>query len=243
MDKRHRHQIDNVNPEKRKRYIRGMFDSITPSYDRVNRVLSLGIDAGWRKNLVRAAGPLKHKKTLDICCGSGAVSALLHQEGARVTGLDFSQNMLKKGLEKGWIPGDAAAADACAMPFEDGVFDAAFIAFGIRNIPDLDPFMDEAGRVLKPGGKLAILELSRPKNKIAAFFHSLYLKKIVPLAGGMISGEKSAYDYLAGTISTFMDPETLMRMFKEKKFTDRGVFPQTLGATFVMVCEKTKGDR
>ncbi|VEN74199.1 Demethylmenaquinone methyltransferase [Candidatus Desulfarcum epimagneticum] len=242
MDKRHLYEMDNATPGSRKRYIRSMFDSITVSYDRVNRVLSLGIDTRWRKSLVRAAGPLKDRQALDICCGSGAVSALLHREGARAAGLDFSRNMLKKGLEKGRLPGGAAAADACAMPFGDAVFDAAFIAFGIRNIPDLAPFMDEALRVLKPGGKLAILELSRPQNKIAAFFHSLYLEKIVPRIGGMISGKKSAYDYLAGTIATFIDPKTLQKMLEEKKFANCRVFPQTLGATFVLVCEKTKED-
>ena len=233
-----KYEIDNDNAQDKKRFIRNMFDSITGPYDLLNRVLSMGIDVGWRRNMIKIAGPLKDKKALDICCGTGDVSALLHKKGADVTSLDFSENMLRLGLKKQAIQGAPIAADASKMPFAPSSFDAATIAFGIRNVPDMDCFMDEAARVLKPGGRLVILELTRPANRLIYFFHSIYLQKIMPFVGGMISGKKSAYDYLAGTISTFVDPKTLQKMLEEKTFENVAIFPQTFGVATLIVCQR-----
>ncbi len=238
MENYNSYKIDNRNAEKKKRFIKKLFDSITGPYDILNRLLSMGIDVVWRKKMIKISGPLKNKKTLDICCGTGDVSLMLHKNGAKTFSVDFSENMLKRGLEKKAIKGFPIASDACRMPFKRDSFDMATIAFGIRNIPDIDNFIGEANRTLKPGGKLVILELSMPGKKIVKFFYSFYLKKAVPFLGGIISGKKSAYNYLAGTISTFIGPQTLVKMLEQKKFKGAKIFPQTFGVATIIICEK-----
>jgi len=232
------YEADSINAEEKKLFIRKLFDSITGSYDLLNRLLSMGIDVGWRKKMTGISGPLKNKKAADICCGTGDISLMLHKKGADTVSVDFSKNMLKRGVKKKSIRGLPIKADACKMPFKDASFDIAATAFGIRNIPDIGNFIDETNRMLKPGGKLLILELSRPKKKAVRFFYRFYLKNVIPLLGGIISGRKSAYNYLAGTVSTFIDPETLAKMLEEKKFTDLKVFPQTFGIATITICRK-----
>ena len=235
-----RYEIDNDNAQDKKRFIRNLFDSISGPYDLLNRALSMGVDQGWRRGLIRLAGPLKGKKALDICCGTGDVSALLHKKGARVASLDFSENMLRLGVKKRAIKGCAIGGDASRLPLKSSSVDVASIAFGIRNIPDIGGFMDEAMRVLTPGGRLVILELTRPKNRAVHFFYSIYLQKIIPFVGGMVSGKKSAYDYLAGTISTFIDAGALAKMLEQNGFKHMAIFPRTFGVATLMVCEKAR---
>ena len=169
------YEINNSDPSDKKRYIRTMFDSIVPTYDLLNRVLSGGIDNFWRKDLVRMLDGAVSKRTLDICCGTGDLTRQLVKGGAELFSLDFSFNMLKKGVEKGWLSGENISADAGKLPFKNESFDFLTIAFGIRNIPDVDIFLSESLRTLKPGGRLLILELTRPDNAFVRFFYNLYL--------------------------------------------------------------------
>jgi demethylmenaquinone methyltransferase/2-methoxy-6-polyprenyl-1,4-benzoquinol methylase len=230
------YRVDNENPEKKKRVIRGMFDSIVPTYDLLNRLLSGGIDRIWRKRLVRMAGDVKGKPVLDLCCGTGDLSRLFMKEGASLVSLDFSLEMLRRGREKKWLPESLVAADASRLPFVSGTFHRQSIAFGIRNIPDVDRFLSETRRTLGPGGELLILELTRPTSLPVRILYNVYLKYILPLAGGIISGKPKAYRYLAGTISTFLDPENIARRARNAGFSEARVRPLTLGVATIIQC-------
>ena len=213
-----RYEIDNESPQEKKRFIQSMFSSIVPSYDRLNRILSMGIDLAWRRSAVRSLGDIADKKVLDLCCGTGDLSKSLSKKGAAVVSLDFCRPMIIKGMERGAIRGSAVVADACLLPFKDGSFDMLTIAFGIRNIPDLGNFIRETKRVLKENGKLLILELTRPENRLMARMHRLYLKRVLPAVGFMVSGRLTAYRYLSKTVRTFIAPETLEERFAEHGF-------------------------
>lgn len=232
------YEVNNVDPADKKRYIRGMFDSIVPTYDFLNRFLSGGIDNFWRRDLVRLAGDLKEKNVLDICCGTGDLTRQLISKGADVYSLDFSFNMLKKGTDKGWLSGVNIQADAGKLPFIGESFDLITIAFGIRNIPDVDVFLSETFRVLAPDGKLFILELTRPENRAVRFFYNLYLTKILPFVGGLFSGEKEAYKYLSGSISTFLDKKELISRINSAGFKEVKYKKKTLGAAAIYICCK-----
>ncbi len=208
-----RYEIDNESPEEKKRFIRAMFSSIVPAYDRLNRILSMGIDIAWRRSAVRALGDISGKTLLDLCCGTGDLSKALSRKGARVVSLDFCPAMIEKGIARGAIRGDAVVADASCLPFKDNAFDMLTIAFGIRNIPDLDNFIRETARVLKEDGTLLILELTRPQRRLMARLHHLYLKRVLPVVGWMVSGRLTAYRYLSKTVQTFIDPEMLEARF------------------------------
>ncbi len=234
------YEINNKTPEEKKRFIQDLFDSIVPTYDLLNHVLSMGTDVLWRRNIFRHINNVRDKKAIDLCCGTGDLSLLLHKKGADVVSLDFSMNMLQRGIRKKALKGDPVSADAGLIPFKDNTFSAATIAFGIRNIPDIDNFIKDVFRVLSPGGQLAILELVRPENKIVRVFYSFYLHKLLPFIGGMISGEKTAYNYLSKTIATFIDQPELKRMLKQYGFDSVTFYPQTFGVATIIVCEKGK---
>ena len=234
----YQYKIDNHNPEKKKRFIQELFDSIVPTYDLLNHVLSGGTDLLWRRNMFKHLDRVHNKNAIDLCCGTGDVSRLLYQKGAKVVSLDFSINMLKRGISKKALKGGAVSADACHIPFQDNTFSAATIAFGIRNIPDIDHFITEVFRVLAPGGQLAILELVRPQNRLIRRLYSYYLNTVLPFIGGIISGRKSAYNYLSKTIATFIDQPDLQKMLKRYGFIHITAHPQTLGIATIITCEK-----
>lgn len=240
MTKGYRYEIDNVNPQGKKRSIRGMFDSIVPTYDLLNHVLSLSIDTRWRKNIFRYIAANGTKRALDLCCGTGDLSLLMRKNNFNTISLDFSLNMLERGRKKGAIPDGAVAGDVSRLPFKDGMFSVATIAFGIRNVPDIDIFLDEVRRVLSPGGSLVILELFRPEGCIMRKIHSIYLGVILPFIGGLVSGKGEAYRYLAGTISTFIHPDDLARLLALHGFVRTAYHPQTWNIAGIFVSETAK---
>jgi len=231
-----KYEINNTDPSEKKRYIRSMFDSIVPTYDFLNRVLSCGIDNSWRKDLVRLIDGSADKKTLDICCGTGDLTRHLVKRGGKVYSLDFSFNMIATGVARGWLTGTNISADAGRLPFKNRSFDFITIAFGIRNIPDVDVFLSESLRVLKPGGRLFILELTRPDNLAVRFFYNLYLTKILPFIGGTLSGKREAYRYLAGSISTFLDRDTLIERVQHAGFSSVDYKTKTAGVATIYIC-------
>ena len=232
------YKIDNINPEEKKRFIRKLFDSIVPTYDLLNHVLSFGTDLLWRRNIFKHLKSVNNAHTIDLCCGTGDVSLLMSKRGAKVVSLDFSMNMLKKGIRKKAIKGRPVSADACHIPFRDNTFSVATIAFGIRNIPDINYFIKEVFRVLTPGGRLAILELVRPENRVIRTLYLFYLNTVLPFIGGVISGRKSAYNYLSKTIATFIDQPDLQKMLQRYGFIHITGHPQTLGIATIIICEK-----
>lgn len=233
-----KYQINNSDPVEKKRYIRSMFDSIVPTYDLLNRVLSGGIDNFWRRDVVRMIDRSPGTMVLDVCCGTGDLTRQIAKTGCEIYSLDFSFNMLKRGVEKGWLSGYNISGDAGRLPVKDSSFNYLTIAFGIRNIPDIDMFLSESLRVLKPGGKLLILELTRPDNRLVRFFYDMYLTKVLPIVGGLLSGKREAYSYLAGTISTFLDRDTLIGRIGDAGFKSVGYRGETSGIATIYICEK-----
>ena len=233
---------DDLPVEGNKTIIRNMFDSIVPTYDLLNRMLSMGIDRGWRKSLVAMAGDSEGRVILDLCCGTGDLSKLFLSEKSKLVSLDFSLSMLHKGRAKGWLGKGVIGADVCRLPFRGESFDCLAIAFGIRNIPDIPVFMQESERVLKKGGTLLILELTRPSNRVVSFFYRFYLTRLLPVIGGIISGKGQAYRYLSRTVATFMDTEHLTSLLGKHGFVQVRVTKKTFGIASILVCRKPLED-
>ena len=190
--------------------VRAMFDRITPAYDRMNRLMSLGMDGSWRSLAVRASGVAPGDAALDVCCGTGDLAIELLDAVStrgRVVGLDFSQAMLdaagRKSTQVEWVRGDALA-----LPFRDGEFAAATIGFGMRNLSDPLRGFAELGRVVRPGGHVVCLELTDPPAW-AAPFARLWTDRAVPVLGRLVARETDAYRYLPASVHRFPSADEL----------------------------------
>jgi demethylmenaquinone methyltransferase / 2-methoxy-6-polyprenyl-1,4-benzoquinol methylase len=185
--------------------VRTMFDRISPVYDAMNRTMTMGLDQRWRR-VTAAAVVQPGDRVLDACCGTGDLALAALEAGGRVTGLDFSERMLERARQKSaeveWVQGDALA-----LPFEDGAFDAATVGFGVRNLDDLARGLAELRRVLRRGGRVGILEITRPRGLLAPFYR-LWFDGLVPLLGKVLPGG-SAYTYLPASVRRFPGPEEL----------------------------------
>jgi demethylmenaquinone methyltransferase / 2-methoxy-6-polyprenyl-1,4-benzoquinol methylase len=191
-----------------------MFDRIAPVYDAMNRAMTLGLDRKWRR-LTAEAVVTPGALVLDACCGTGDLALADARAGGRVTGVDFSGEMLaraeRKAPEFDWVQ-----ADAAALPFPDASFDAVTVGFGIRNLADLEGGLRELARVLVPGGKLGCLEITRPRGVLRPFFR-LWFDGLVPVAGKVLPGG-AAYSYLPASVRRFPGPEDLARAMEGAGF-------------------------
>ncbi|HEX3454701.1 MAG TPA: ubiquinone/menaquinone biosynthesis methyltransferase [Gaiellaceae bacterium] len=183
-----------------------MFDRIAPVYDVMNRVMTAGLDQRWRRETVKAV-VRPGDRVLDGCCGTGDLAvAALEAGAAEVTGLDFSPRMLERARAKQhsvtWLEGDLMA-----MPFPDDRFDSATVGFGVRNVTDLSVALGELARVVKPGGRVGILEITTPTGFLAPFYR-LWFDRIVPLLGKVLKGG-AAYTYLPASVRRFPGPDDL----------------------------------
>jgi len=197
--------------------VRSMFDRIAPVYDAMNRVMTMGLDVRWRR---LAAEAVVHRgdRVLDAACGTGDLAVADMRAGAgRVTGLDFSEAMLERARRKRtdveWIRGDLLA-----LPFADGTFDAATVGFGVRNVADLPLALHELRRVLRRGGRLAILEITQPRGILRPFYR-LWFERVVPLLGRALPGG-AAYTYLPASVQRFPRAEELARLLEEAGFAE-----------------------
>jgi demethylmenaquinone methyltransferase/2-methoxy-6-polyprenyl-1,4-benzoquinol methylase len=186
--------------------VRRMFDRIAPVYDAMNRVMTAGLDRRWRAATV-AQAVRPGDRVLDACCGTGDLAVAALRAGAgEVVGLDFSEAMLERARAKEpgveWIRGDVLR-----LPFEDESFDAATVGFGIRNVEDLAAGLRELRRVLRPGGRLGVLEITTPRGVLAPFYR-LWFDRVVPLLGRVLPGG-AAYTYLPASVRRFPTPEAL----------------------------------
>ncbi|MBO7279444.1 MAG: bifunctional demethylmenaquinone methyltransferase/2-methoxy-6-polyprenyl-1,4-benzoquinol methylase UbiE [Bacteroidales bacterium] len=231
----------------KKEGIRKLFDNIAPDYDRLNHILSLNIDKGWRKKAVRElADENRPLKVLDVACGTADFTIEIARtlvNGSQVLGVDISEGMLAIGREKIRQTGlDAAlsVADCEALPYEAGTFDRISVGFGVRNFEHLELGLQEMHRVLVPGGKLVILELSVPKNAFIRWCYKLYFLKVLPAIGGMISGDRGAYEYLPASVLKFPAPERFIGMIKEAGFETVEHTPLTLGICRMYVGKKAR---
>lgn len=205
----------------RKEGIRKLFDNIAPDYDRLNHILSLNIDKGWRRKAVRKiADENRTLKVLDVACGTADFTIEIAQKlspGSVVTGVDISEGMMaigKEKIRKAGISAELYVADCEALPYEDNTFDRISVGFGVRNFEHLEVGLKEMYRTLKPEGKLVILELSVPSNPLIRWFYKLYFLKILPAVGGRISGNRGAYEYLPASVLRFPAPQRFIQMMK-----------------------------
>jgi demethylmenaquinone methyltransferase/2-methoxy-6-polyprenyl-1,4-benzoquinol methylase len=186
--------------------VRAMFDRIAPIYDRMNRLMTAGLDRSWREATARQVVRLGDT-VLDAACGTGDLAlADLCAGAARVVGVDFSERMLERARRKSsaveWVRGDL-----CRLPFPDRTFQAVTIGFGLRNVPEPQSTLTELRRVLAPGGRVGILEITRPRGVLVPFFR-IWFDALVPLAGKLLRGG-SAYSYLPASVRRFPTPEEL----------------------------------
>ena len=209
----------------KKEGIRKLFDNIAGKYDRLNHILSLNIDKSWRRKAVKEiADTAEPLNILDEACGTCDFTIEIVKgapQGSKVTGIDLSEGMLQIGREKcrkEGITAELQTGDCEAMPYDEGTFDRIGVAFGVRNFENLSKGLTEMLRVLKPGGKLVILELSIPRNPIIRWGYKLYFLKILPAIGGCVSGNRSAYEYLPSSVLRFPAPEKFMEMMQEAGF-------------------------
>jgi demethylmenaquinone methyltransferase/2-methoxy-6-polyprenyl-1,4-benzoquinol methylase len=193
-----------------------MFDRIAPVYDAMNRTMTAGLDRRWRRI---TAETVVHPgdAVLDACCGTGDLAIACARAGGRVTGVDFSERMLERARRKApeleWIEGDLLA-----LPFADESFDAATVGFGVRNVEDLDRALLELRRVLRPGGRLGILEITRPGGVLGPFYR-VWFDRVVPLLGKLLPGG-SAYTYLPASVKRFPGPDALAELIASAGFRD-----------------------
>jgi demethylmenaquinone methyltransferase/2-methoxy-6-polyprenyl-1,4-benzoquinol methylase len=191
--------------------VQAMFDRIAGVYDVMNRVMTAGLDARWRQRAADLAGAGPATKVLDVACGTGDLALACRARGAEVTGLDFSPEMLVRAREKSaeveWVEGSALE-----LPFGDAAFDAATVGFGARNFADLDRGLAEMARVVRPGGRVVVLEITTPQRPPLSTFFGLWFDRVVP-ALGRVAGDPDAYSYLPNSVKRFPGPEELaMRM-------------------------------
>ncbi|MGE3108257.1 MAG: bifunctional demethylmenaquinone methyltransferase/2-methoxy-6-polyprenyl-1,4-benzoquinol methylase UbiE [Phycisphaerales bacterium] len=209
--------------------VQRMFAAIARRYDLNNRVHSLWLDQSWRRFAVRRAAPTPTDHALDVACGTGDLTQALARGGAaRVTGLDFTQEMLDFAAIKHarLAPGlreriTYIRGDAQALPFPDASFDIVTIAFGIRNVADPARAMGEFRRVLRPGGRLVILEFGSPRLAPVRWFNDLYCKRIMPVTATLISRDRSgAYKYLPKSVESFMSRDDMTSLMRRHHFAD-----------------------
>ncbi|WKW46676.1 bifunctional demethylmenaquinone methyltransferase/2-methoxy-6-polyprenyl-1,4-benzoquinol methylase UbiE [Myroides sp. JBRI-B21084] len=240
---------EQINPYKdsnlgKKQQVEQMFDTISGNYDSLNRMISLGTDQGWRRNVLKMVSSTNPESILDIATGTGDLAILLAKSNAkRIVGLDLSAGMLEVGKAKikalnlqqtiEMIQGDSEN-----LPFQDNTFDAITVAFGVRNFENLEKGLSEIARVLKPNGIFVILETSVPTKFPFKQGYNFYMKTLMPLIGKMFSKDKKAYEYLSESAQNFPYGEQLNAILRKVGFKNVKHNPQTMGVATIYSASK-----
>lgn len=211
----------------KKEKIKSLFDNIAPDYDKLNHILSLNIDKAWRRKAVHEIVDVKETlNVLDVACGTGDFTIEIARKlssGSSITGIDLSEGMMAVGREKVSAAGVDVAleyGDCEALVYDDNTFDRVSVGFGVRNFEHLSVGLKEMCRVLKPAGKLVILELSVPSNPLIRWCYRLYFLNILPAIGGFVSGNKGAYRYLPASVLNFPAPDKFIAMMSDAGFRE-----------------------
>jgi demethylmenaquinone methyltransferase/2-methoxy-6-polyprenyl-1,4-benzoquinol methylase len=243
--------VANLAPDKAPDRIAGMFDAIAPRYDLLNHLLSAGIDKRWRARMIASLQLTGRETLIDVCTGTADV-ALEARRGARaggsgvaarVLGVDFAGAMLALGLRKVLDAGEQrhialVRGDAMRIPAPDGIADVATVAFGVRNVATTDVACRELARILRPGGRLAILEFSVPRIPGLAALYRFYFSQVLPRIGRAISGHSGAYSYLPASVGAFPPPEEFVTLLRHSGFTDVRAVPLTFGIVYLYAAVK-----
>lgn len=240
---------DQINPYKdsnlgKKQQVEQMFDTISGNYDSLNRMISLGTDQGWRRNVLKMVSDTNPESILDIATGTGDLAILLSKSNAkRIVGLDLSAGMLDVGKEKVKALGlqnkiEMIQGDSENLPFQDNTFDAITVAFGVRNFETLEKGLSEILRVLKPNGIFVILETSVPTKFPFKQGYNFYMKTFMPLMGKMFSKDQKAYKYLSESAKNFPYGEKLNGILQKVGFKNVKHNPQTMGVATIYSASK-----
>jgi demethylmenaquinone methyltransferase / 2-methoxy-6-polyprenyl-1,4-benzoquinol methylase len=224
----------------KKTEVKRIFDSIASRYDFLNHLLSFGVDKYWRKKALKLSGINSDSILLDIACGTGDVAIEAHKMGVtNIFGADFSHNMLKLFNKKSdWIIGRNIQMVAEKIPLKTGSVTNITVAFGVRNFYDIQEGFNSFYDVLKPGGNAAIIEFKMPENPAFKFLYKFYFKKILPVIGGIISGDKEAYTYLPRSVEEFDEKINLPELLKKSGFGKIESYSLTFGIVQVIIASK-----
>jgi demethylmenaquinone methyltransferase / 2-methoxy-6-polyprenyl-1,4-benzoquinol methylase len=236
-----------IDPHKvadKQRRVRDMFTAIAPSYDLNNRLHSFGRDQAWRRRVARLANPGPDEIVVDVACGTGDLTLALHDERTarhpratgRTIGIDYTFAMLPRSGRKTRPGVDYLQGDAQSLPLPNASADVMTIAFGIRNVQSPAAAVAEFRRVLRPGGRVIILEFSQPENRIIRWCNDLYCRRIMPITATLISGDRSgAYKYLPSSVATFLSREQTIDLLQTGGFVDVAAHPMTFGVCVAYV--------
>jgi demethylmenaquinone methyltransferase / 2-methoxy-6-polyprenyl-1,4-benzoquinol methylase len=216
--------------EAKYRAVRGLFDTISPRYDMVNRVMTFGMDVGWRRRAVRELRLPGRARVLDLACGTGDLCRELSRRGYRPVGLDFSHGMLVNARTDAPL----VEADILRLPMRDASADGATCGFALRNVVSLDDLFRELARVVRPGGRIALLDASEPDNRLLRAGHHVYFKRAVPMIGGILSN-RDAYAYLPKSMAYLPPPTQMVTMLRVAGFADAQRFQLSGGLTQLLV--------
>ena len=201
--------------QEKARSVRVMFDAIAPRYDLVNRIMTFRMDVGWRRRTVTALQLRSGSTVLDLACGTGDLCRELARRGLSPVGVDFSAGMLAAARTTSPL----VRADVLRLPVRDAIADGVTCGFALRNLVALDAFAHELARVVRPGGRIALLETAEPPNPVVRWGHGIYFGKVVPRIGGLLS-DASAYRYLPKSVAYLPEPATMMQMIRDAGFPD-----------------------
>lgn len=227
--------VERRDASEKNQYVRRMFNNISGHYDFLNHFLSAGIDRLWRKKAIRLSGLSAGHSFLDVACGTGDLSVeAAKRNPGRIVGIDFAENMLRgfdMKKQRLGLDGKVGIIQASAekLPFPDGTFDVTAVAFGARNFGDLTEGLSEMRRVLKTGGRIVVLEFSKPKVFPVRQMYFFYFKRILPLLGRIVSGDRGAYMYLPDSVAAFPDGKDFMDVMRSVSFREVSSSPLTFG--------------
>ena len=224
----------------KKTKVRRLFDGIANKYDLLNHLLSFGIDYRWRKKALKLSKITDKAILLDIACGTGDFAIDAYKFGVRnIFGADFSHNMLKLFSKKsGWIAGRTTQTTAEQIPFKKNTFTNIIVAFGVRNFYDIKKGFQSFYEIIKENGRVTILEFRLPSNPVIRLTYKFYFKKILPFIGGVISGDKAAYQYLPDSVEEFDEKINIPQLLNEVGFKEVEVHSLSLGIVQVVIATK-----
>lgn len=238
--------VPRLPPQEKARYVQRLFSAVAPTYDLLNTVLSFGLHKWWRKVATDECRLTPNGRGLDVAAGTGDFALEMLRRvgsGGYVAGVDFCMPMLKYGVKKMKGRIDLLQGDALALPFPDDAFDATTMGFALRNVGDIQQTLDEMARVVKPGGRVVQLELSRPTNPLFRPLYYFYFQRLLPFVGKMIHGRQENYAYLPASLKQFPEREEIADMMRRAGLTDVTVKNLTFGIVAIYAGTKGSGQR